>query len=143
MALKYNTETAVERDFKSQNDVDSTYYSDVNIQQNSQNELESYSEYAYGDGNHYHTVTADFIATQAQISVECGDDTTTGYASGVIYINNELIIAATVSSEAGESKASAVAVPLPNILVRKGQIINFYGNVNDGQVDGVVIGYKI
>lgn len=143
MALKYNTETAVKRDIKTQNNADYTYLSDNNIEQQSQNELVSYSNDTFGDGDHNQTVTEDFIATQAQISVRCGDNTTTGAADAIVYINGEVVAVCKVESQIGESKANSISVPLPNIIVRKGYIINFYGQVNDGTCGAAVIGYSI
>lgn len=143
MALKYNRDTAVERDIKTQNQTDYTYYSDNNIEQQSQNELISYSNDGFGDGDHNQTVTSDFVATQAQLSVRCGDNASTGAADAIVYINGEIVAVCKVESQAGESKANSISVPLPNIIVRTGYIINFWGSVNDGACGGAVIGYAI
>lgn len=105
------------------------------------NEGVSYSIYSTTDETA--TVTADFIATQMVLSVSCGDTASTGLASLEILFNNISSGTLRVDSEAGESRSESLVINLPNILVKKDEVITFSVSTNDGAVSGSVIGYKV
>ncbi len=139
MSLSYNKDTAVERDYKTQNQSDSTFLSDTNIQQESQNERVSYERVTNGT----ETVTDDFIATQCVISAQCGDNASSGSADIEVLISGVSIAKISLYSNAGSEQTQSLAIPLPNWIIRKGEVITYTITLNDATAYGCVIGYKI
>ena len=117
MALKYNTETAVERDIKTQNQADYTYFSNNNIEQQSQNQIFTSVLSLNTSGTDSETLTESIILTEVNINIS-------GYASSHnssrldVYIGAEIIRSMVVQFNLNEEPINVIEkINLPNIVV--------------------------
>ena len=129
MPLKYNTETSVERDFKTQSDIDTEFLNQENIvgrESDKQTENFSYTESTQGINTL--TLTQDIILTSMSASVGGG-------ASRNAYLKINGVTKLTLRA----SNALTKVVPVPNWLLRTGDILTI--DIQDGSSTGDFIGY--
>lgn len=139
MGIIYNEDTAVSPNFKITNKSNYSYLSENNIEQTEQNENVSY--YRSSDGTV--TVTEDFVLTDINGSVNCGDNAGLGAASVSISYKGNTIYRLGVSSEVGESASQASNAKFPNWKIKKGDTFAYSITNTHGSASASIIGYKI
>jgi hypothetical protein len=131
MALRYNKETAVERDIKTQTDSNYSFLEGQNVGQESQNELSLYNFTPTQEGTYTQEVTQDFILTNISCFLQSGSSST---KTNVLYIDAEKITELRASpTVAGDNTVVEKEIAFPNVLVRQGSELKLVATESGAQ----------
>lgn len=144
MPLKYNRETSVDRDIKTQNKSEYTFYSENTLEQQSQNEKFNFSADMGLAETQSYTLVNDIVLTSIQYTV--WHNLSGGSSETIhIYIDNTLIIHSHLSTST-EAQQDSQNIVIPNWKLKKGQTISAVtANAGAGLGGGSVafIGYNL
>ncbi len=138
MALKYNTETSVPRDIKTQSEIETEFLNQENIVgRESDIQTNAWSITATT------TLSYDVVITGCALNVECADDSGNSNGNASATFKGFTLGNIIITGDNSTGLSGSLFVPIPNWLVKAGEVITINTGGSDGTGRVVVIGYRL